>query len=63
MKTCPRLARIRSDFEKDIRFLTAYAERNVGTAPAKTSAKHAITVRQNMARAMSRHFARCPECG
>ncbi|BBC30736.1 uncharacterized protein SGFS_020300 [Streptomyces graminofaciens] len=63
MKTCPRMSRIRSDFEKDIRFLTVYAERKAGTPPAKTSAKQAITVKRNMARAMSRHFARCPECG
>ncbi|MFI1358151.1 hypothetical protein ACH4TV_31895 [Streptomyces sp. NPDC020898] len=57
------MSRIRSDFEKDIRFLTVYAERKAGTPPAKTSAKQAITVKHNMARAMSRHFARCPECG
>ncbi|WP_327731516.1 hypothetical protein OG250_43550 [Streptomyces sp. NBC_00487] len=57
------MSRIRSDFEKDIRFLTVYAERKAGTHPAKTSAKQAITVKHNMARAMSRHFARCPECG
>ncbi|MEH0658408.1 hypothetical protein ACKI1I_46325 [Streptomyces turgidiscabies] len=63
MKTCPRMSRIKSDFEKDICFLTSYAERNAGTPPAKTSAKQAITVKHNMARAMSRHFARCSECG
>ncbi|MEU9397681.1 hypothetical protein AB0D86_47900 [Streptomyces sp. NPDC048324] len=57
------MSSIRSDFERDIRFLTAYAVRNAGTPRAKTSAKQAITVKRNMARAMSRHFARCPECG
>ncbi|QYX76486.1 hypothetical protein K1J60_08155 [Streptomyces akebiae] len=63
MRTCPRMSHIKSDFEKDIRFLTAYAERKAGTPSAKTSAKQAITLKGNMARAMSRHFARCPECG
>ena len=63
MKTCPRLSSIKSDFERDICFLTADAERNAGTPPAKTSAKQAITVKRNMARAMSRHFVRGPECG
>ncbi|ULR53947.1 MULTISPECIES: hypothetical protein [Streptomyces] len=57
------MSHIKSDFEKDIRFLTAYAERKAGTPSAKTSAKQAITLKGNMARAMSRHFARCPECG
>ncbi|MFJ9034526.1 hypothetical protein ACIRQP_40015 [Streptomyces sp. NPDC102274] len=63
MKTCQRFARIRYGFEQDIRFLTDYAERKAGTAPAKSSKKHAYTVRRNMARALSKHYERCPECG
>ncbi len=37
MKTCERFTRIKAGYEQDIRFLRSYAERNPGTAPAKTS--------------------------
>ncbi|MEV7955215.1 hypothetical protein [Streptomyces sp. NPDC088141] len=63
MRTCPRFAHIKSDFERDISFLRGHAERHAGTAPAKTSAKNALRVKGNMARALSRHFESCPECG
>ncbi|MFB7270701.1 hypothetical protein [Streptomyces sp. NPDC056244] len=63
MRTCHRLHRIRSGFEQDILYLKNYAERKAGTATGKSSAKHADTMRQNMARALSSHFEHCPECG
>lgn len=63
MKTCQRFASIKSGFEQDIRFLRGHAERYQGSAPAKTSAKNAISVKRNMARALNRHLDRCPECG
>ncbi|MFD9223413.1 hypothetical protein ACFYXH_39965 [Streptomyces sp. NPDC002730] len=63
MKTCQRFTRIKSGFEQDIRFLRSHSERHQGTSPAKTSAKNAISVKQNMARALNRHLDHCPECG
>ncbi|WP_405735037.1 hypothetical protein OG607_41765 [Streptomyces sp. NBC_01537] len=63
MKTCPRFTRIKSGYERDISYLRSHSERHQGTAPAKTSAKNAITVKRSMARALNRHFERCPECG
>ncbi|MFI0743294.1 hypothetical protein ACH4PU_35255 [Streptomyces sp. NPDC021100] len=63
MKTCERFARIKAGYEQDILFLCSYAERNPGTAPAKTSAKNAFTVKRSMARALSRHVDRCLQCG
>ena len=63
MKTCNRFHRIKAGFERDIRYLSNYAERHRGSASAKTSAKNAFTVRRNMAKALIRHFERCPECG
>ncbi|MBC9718412.1 hypothetical protein H9Y04_38405 [Streptomyces sp. TRM66268-LWL] len=63
MKTCHRFATIKAGFERDINFLRGHAERHRGSAPAKTSAKNAVSVRRNMARALNTHLARCPECG
>ncbi|MFK4222184.1 hypothetical protein [Streptomyces sp. NPDC019890] len=63
MKTCPRFTRIKSGYEQDIRFLRNHAERHQGAASAKTSAKNAYGAKQRMARALTRHFESCPECG
>ncbi|MEU5898725.1 hypothetical protein [Streptomyces venezuelae] len=63
MKTCLRFDRIKAGFEKDVLFLRGHAERHVGSPAARTSAKHAISVKRNMARALNTHLARCRECG
>ncbi|WP_446038029.1 hypothetical protein [Streptomyces sp. SID1121] len=63
MKTCCRFDRIRSGFQQDIDFMSSYVERHPGAAPAKGTAKHVFTVKRNMARALSRHYERCRECG
>ncbi|MFF2508766.1 hypothetical protein ACFVTY_36180 [Streptomyces sp. NPDC058067] len=63
MKTCHRFATIKADFERDVSFLRGHAERHQGSAPAKTSAKHAVSVKRNMARALNMHLDRCRECG
>ncbi|KMS76982.1 hypothetical protein ACM01_03990 [Streptomyces viridochromogenes] len=63
MKTCHRFDTIKAGFERDVRFLRGHAERHRGSAPAKTSAKNAFSVKRNMARALNRHLDRCPECG
>ncbi|MFJ8676269.1 hypothetical protein [Streptomyces sp. NPDC093589] len=63
MKTCPRFARIKAGYEQDIRFLRNHAERHQGRTSAKVSAKHAYGSKQRMARALSKHFEVCPECG
>lgn len=63
MKTCPRFATIRAEYEQDIGFLSAHSERHAGRPSAKSSAKHATAARARMARALSGHVGRCPECG
>ncbi|MET9296592.1 hypothetical protein [Streptomyces sp. NPDC003077] len=63
MKTCPRFTRIKTGYERDIRFLSNHSARHQGTTPAKTSAKNAFTVKRSMARALNRHIDTCPECG
>ncbi|MFD6989360.1 hypothetical protein [Streptomyces sp. NPDC059943] len=63
MKTCHQFAVVRKDYERDIGYLTAHSERHVGRPSAKSSAKNAIAAKQRMARALSRHLSRCPECG
>ncbi|MFI9829683.1 hypothetical protein ACIHIX_18560 [Streptomyces sp. NPDC051913] len=63
MKTCRRFATIKADFERDVIFLRGHAERHQGSAPAKTSAKNAVSVKRNMARALNTHLDRCRECG
>ncbi|MGX4693775.1 hypothetical protein [Streptomyces sp. JNUCC 63] len=63
MKTCRRFARIRRDFEREIGFLSAHSERHAGRPAAKTSAKRALSAKQQMAKALSRHVGHCPECG
>ncbi|MER5567219.1 hypothetical protein ACWC98_11005 [Streptomyces goshikiensis] len=63
MKTCPRFTSIRADFERDIRYLGNHASRHAGTVPAKVSARTALGTKQRMARALTRHYERCVECG
>lgn len=63
MKNCQRFAHIKSGFEQDIRRLSGHAERYRGSASARTSARTAIVVKRNMARALNQHLDRCPECG
>ncbi|MFD3563470.1 hypothetical protein ACFWVU_27945 [Streptomyces sp. NPDC058686] len=63
MKTCHRSATIKAGFERDASILSAHAERHQGSAPAKTSAKNAVTVKRNMARALNTRLDRCRECG
>lgn len=63
MRTCERFTRIKTGYERDIRFLSNHAERYQGAASAKTSAKNAITVKRSMARALNRHVERCLQCG
>ncbi|MEU1630685.1 hypothetical protein ABZ746_36505 [Streptomyces sp. NPDC020096] len=63
MKTCRHFASIREGYEQEIRFLSAHSERHAGRPSAKSSAKHALSARAQMARALSGHVERCPECG
>ncbi|MFJ7997532.1 hypothetical protein ACIQ7D_10355 [Streptomyces sp. NPDC096310] len=63
MKTCRRFAVIRREFEREITFLTAHSARHAGRPTAKSSAKYAISAKHRMARALSGHVGRCPECG
>ncbi|MFD3524862.1 hypothetical protein [Streptomyces sp. NPDC058653] len=63
MKTCHRFAAVRKEYERDISYLTAHSVRHKGRPSGKASAKNAIAAKQRMARALSRHLSRCPECG
>ncbi|AZK97083.1 MULTISPECIES: hypothetical protein [Streptomyces] len=63
MKTCHRFTRIRAGHERDIQGLLNHAERHPNQVSGKVSAKRAIGAKHAMARALSRHFERCRECG
>ncbi|GGR35444.1 hypothetical protein [Streptomyces aurantiogriseus] len=63
MKTCRRFTTIRKEFEREIGFLSAHSTRHAGRPAAKASAKHALSAKQQMAKALSQHVGRCPECG
>ncbi|CAL9361946.1 hypothetical protein RKD23_001046 [Streptomyces sp. SAI-170] len=63
MKTCRRFETLREDYERDIAILRTHSERHAGKASAKTSATHALSAKTRMARALSGHVRRCPECG
>ncbi|MET8217531.1 hypothetical protein [Streptomyces hirsutus] len=63
MKTCPRFAALREEYEREIGFLSAHSERHAGKPSAKSSAKYAASTKARMARALSGHIGRCPECG
>ncbi|WP_172387209.1 hypothetical protein [Streptomyces sp. MNP-20] len=63
MKTCERFARIKSGYERDITYLRNHSQRSTGTPAAKVSVTNARAVRSRMAKALGRHFERCPICG
>ncbi|MEU5159623.1 hypothetical protein AB0G74_08430 [Streptomyces sp. NPDC020875] len=63
MKTCHRFARIRASHERDIRGLLNHADRNSGRTAGKVSATRALGAKHAMAKALSRHFEHCRECG
>ncbi|MGW4200957.1 hypothetical protein [Streptomyces sp. NPDC004726] len=63
MKTCHRFTRIRAGHERDIQSLLNHAERHPDRISGKVSTKQAAGAKQAMARALSRHFERCRECG
>lgn len=62
MKTCPRFADLKAGFQRDIDFLRSHAARHEGSTAAKASARHALLVKRNMARALTRHYTRCRLC-
>ncbi|MFK0099018.1 hypothetical protein [Streptomyces sp. NPDC091040] len=63
MKTCTRFNTVRAQFEREIGFMLARSERHAGKPAAKSSAYQAASAKQRMARALSTHVGRCPECG
>ncbi|MFI6287618.1 hypothetical protein ACIBCM_23215 [Streptomyces sp. NPDC051018] len=63
MKTCEKFARIQADYQRDVTYLSNHSERHRGQPSARASTKHAHTAKQNMARALSRHFYNCRLCG
>jgi hypothetical protein len=63
VKTCHQFDTVRAEYEREIGFLLAHSERHEGSPAAKSSAKRAVSTKQRMARALSSHVGRCPECG
>ncbi|MFJ4828768.1 hypothetical protein ACIP79_02340 [Streptomyces sp. NPDC088747] len=63
MKTCHQFDTVRGEYEREIGFLLAHSHRHEGRPAAKASAKQAASTKQRMARALSSHVGRCPECG
>ncbi|MET9952838.1 MULTISPECIES: hypothetical protein [Streptomyces] len=63
MRTCHYFTTIRTQYEREIGFMLAHAKRYEGSPAAKSSAKQAASAKQRMARALSGHVGRCPECG
>jgi hypothetical protein len=62
MRTCPRFDRIKARCERDIQMHQAHAAKHAGEQSAKQSATLAALARQGMGRALSRHYATCPQC-
>ena len=63
MKTYHQLDAVRAEYEREIGFMLAHSKRHEGRPAAKSSAKQAVATKQRMARALSSHVGRCPECG
>ncbi|MGW2046258.1 hypothetical protein ACWCPF_13890 [Streptomyces sp. NPDC001858] len=63
MKTCQQFASLRHEYEREIGYLHAHSELHAGTAAARSSATQAKSTKARMARALSGHVGRCPECG
>jgi len=62
MRTCHRLAWIKARAEREIAYHAAHASKHAGEQSAKQSTTMAALARQGMAMALSRHYAKCPEC-
>ncbi|MFE7121752.1 hypothetical protein ACFU99_40615 [Streptomyces sp. NPDC057654] len=62
MKPCPRFMSLRAEYEREIGFLSAHSQRHAGRPSAKASATYAAATKARMARALSGHVGRCPEC-
>ncbi|GAA2442856.1 hypothetical protein GCM10010433_50090 [Streptomyces pulveraceus] len=63
MKTCRRFKTVRAEYEREIGYMLAHSERHEGKPAAKSSAKQATSTKAQMARALTSHVSRCPECG
>ncbi|AJT62460.1 hypothetical protein T261_0771 [Streptomyces lydicus] len=63
MKTCQHFARIRSGYQKDIRYLHDHAERRQGTKSGKILAMDTLATKRKMAKALNWHLDHCRECG
>ncbi|MEU9155034.1 hypothetical protein AB0D59_31875 [Streptomyces sp. NPDC048417] len=63
MKTCHQFDTVRAEYQREIGFMVAHSQRHAGRPAAKASAKQAASTKQRMARALTSHVSRCPECG
>lgn len=63
MNTCDRFTDLKAGYERDITFLRNHAARHAGSTASKSSTRHALIVKQNMAKALTRHYTRCHLCG
>lgn len=62
MKTCHRFGLLKARAERDIRMHKAHAAQHAGEPSAQQSTTMAALARQGMGKALSRHYANCPEC-
>ncbi|MFJ6017591.1 hypothetical protein [Streptomyces sp. NPDC092952] len=63
MKTCHQFNIVRAEYEREIGFMLAHSARHAGSRAAKSSATRAASAKRRMARTLSSHVERCPECG
>ncbi|MFC9131944.1 hypothetical protein ACFT4A_34620 [Streptomyces sp. NPDC057099] len=63
MKTCPQFDAVRAEYEREVGYLQAHSTRHEGRPAAKSSARQAVAAKQRMARALTGHVGRCPQCG
>ncbi|GLV88699.1 hypothetical protein ACIQV2_15560 [Streptomyces globosus] len=63
MKTCRTFSRIKAGYETEMGQMSNHSVRHAGTRTGKSSAGFAAGAKQRMARALTQHYAHCPECG
>ncbi|MFF0740548.1 hypothetical protein ACFYVL_09110 [Streptomyces sp. NPDC004111] len=63
MNTCRRFKAVRDEYVREIGYMAAHAARYADKPSGKSSAKQADSAKARMARALTNHVGRCPECG
>ncbi|WP_263978913.1 hypothetical protein [Streptomyces aculeolatus] len=63
IRTCAGFTALQAVYEREIGYLKAHSVRHEGRPAARCSATQAASTKARMARALTSHLARCPECG